>query len=60
MYLAQDLKKFGQQLDSGEFLEVVEIAPQDLLARVRRGEVSDVKTQIGAFWLDKVLRGEWN
>lgn len=60
LYLAQDLKKFGQQLDTGEFLEVVEIAPQDLLARVQRGEVTDVKTQIGAFWLDKILRGEWN
>ncbi len=60
LYLAKDLKHIKQQLDEGEFLEVVELTPQELMAKVRLGEVSDVKTQIGAFWLDKVLQGEWN
>jgi ADP-ribose pyrophosphatase len=26
---------------------------------VRQGQITDVKTLIGAFWLDKILRGEW-
>ncbi|WP_413580454.1 NUDIX domain-containing protein [Bdellovibrio sp. HCB288] len=60
LYLAKDLSKTEQQLDHGEFLEVVEIAPQELMSLVQQGKVTDVKTQIGAFWLDKILRGEWN
>jgi len=26
---------------------------------VRTGEITDVKTVIGVFWLEKLLRGEW-
>jgi ADP-ribose pyrophosphatase len=26
---------------------------------VRQGQITDVKTLIGAFWLEKILRGEW-
>lgn len=60
IYLAQDMTLLKQKLDHGEFLEVVEVSPSDLMAQVRAGKVTDVKTQIAAFWLDKVLRGEWN
>lgn len=60
LYLARNLTKRGQQLDQGEFLELVEISPKELMQKVLAGEVSDVKTQIGAFWLDKILRGEWS
>lgn len=60
LYLAKDLIHTEQRLDQGEFIEVLEVAPQDLMNLVRQGKVSDVKTQIGAFWLDKVLRGEWS
>ena len=60
LYLALDLTLLKQKLDHGEFLEVVELTPQDLMAQVRSGKVTDVKTQIAAFWLDKVLRGDWN
>ena len=59
LYLAEDMTLVKQKLDHGEFLEVIEISPQDLMAQVRAGKVTDVKTQIAAFWLDKVLRGEW-
>jgi ADP-ribose pyrophosphatase len=27
---------------------------------VRRGEITDVKTIIGTFWLEKILSGAWN
>lgn len=60
LYLAKDLLQMEQKLDHGEFIEVVEVNPKDLMQLVREGKVSDVKTQIGAFWLDKILRGEWN
>lgn len=60
LYLARELTLAQQQLDHGEFIEVVEVKPEDLMRYVREGKVSDVKTQIGAFWLDKILSGEWN
>ncbi|MBV2167371.1 MAG: NUDIX hydrolase [Bdellovibrio sp.] len=60
LYLAQDLTVSSQQLDHGEFIEVIEVKPDDLMRLIREGKVSDVKTQIGAFWLDKILRGDWN
>nr|BFD68305.1 NUDIX domain-containing protein [Bdellovibrio sp. HAGR004] len=60
LYLAKDLVQLEQRLDQGEFIEVVEVKPEDLMRLVFEGKVSDVKTQIGAFWLDKFLKGEWN
>jgi hypothetical protein len=27
---------------------------------VRDGSVTDVKTMVGTFWLEKTLRGEWS
>lgn len=60
LYLARNLTFVKQQLDQGEFIDVVEVKPQDLMKEVYAGKVSDVKTQIGAFWLDKIIRGEWN
>ena len=32
---------------------------RQLLEWVRDGSVTDVKTMVGAFWLEKTLRGEW-
>lgn len=60
LYLAQSLTLAERQLDQGEFIEVIEVKPDELMGYIREGKVSDVKTQIGAFWLDKILRGEWN
>ncbi|MGZ3770616.1 MAG: NUDIX domain-containing protein [Bdellovibrio sp.] len=60
LYLAENLTLAERQLDHGEFIDVVEVKPTDLMKYVQEGKVSDVKTQIGAFWLDKIIRGEWN
>ncbi len=60
LYLAKDLTHVEQKLDHGEFLEVTEVDPKELMQLVQEGKVTDVKTQIAAFWLDKFLRGEWN
>ena len=59
LYLARGLTKGEQQLDDGEFLEVFTATIDELLQWVREGKVTDVKTIIGAFWLDKLRSGDW-
>lgn len=59
VYLARGLAHRGGKLDEGEFLEVLKLKPEALLDLVRSGEIGDVKTVIGALWLEKLLRGEW-
>lgn len=59
IYLAQDLSEGEQELDDGEFLDVFTASTTEVLEWVRTGKISDVKTIIGAFWLEKIQRGEW-
>lgn len=59
VYLARGLEHHGGKLDEGEFLEVLKLAPAALLELVRTGEISDVKTVMGALWLEKLQRGDW-
>jgi ADP-ribose pyrophosphatase len=59
IFLARGLVAGEQQLDEGEFLEVFSLSPSELLEWARLGKITDVKTLIGAFWLDKLQRGEW-
>ncbi len=56
---ARGLDAGAQQLDAHEFLELIEVDCDELMDWVRGGRVTDVKTVIGAFWLDKVRRGDW-
>lgn len=41
--------------DHDELLEVVELTLDEMLEKVANHEVTDVKTQIGIFWLQKHL-----
>jgi ADP-ribose pyrophosphatase len=59
VYLARGLRHEGSKLDDGEHLEVLTLPLAALLDLVRSGEISDVKTVIGLFWLEKLRRGEW-
>jgi len=59
IFLARDLVAGEQQLDAGEFLDLITCTPDELMQWIRQGRITDVKTLIGAFWLDKLLRGEW-
>ena len=60
IYLAEDLERTGDAtLDAGETLEVFEAPWRQLLEWVRDGSVTDVKTMVGAFWLEKTLHGDW-
>ncbi len=59
IFLATGLSAGERQLDAGEFLEVFSLVPAELMDWVRQGRVTDVKTLVGAFWLDKILAGVW-
>jgi ADP-ribose pyrophosphatase len=59
LYLARGLKAGPQKLDEGEFLETFTASIDELLQWVREGKITDVKTIIGVFWLDKLRAGDW-
>jgi ADP-ribose pyrophosphatase len=59
LYLARGLTEGERAPDDGEFLETIVVEPAILHEWIRRGDVSDVKTIIGAFWLEKILSGAW-
>ena len=60
IYLARGLKSGESKLDDGEFLETFRASVEEMLAWVREGKITDVKTVIGAFWLKKILAAEWS
>lgn len=59
IFLAEDMVEGKQQLDAGEFLELFTVTLPELLEMVRTGQITDVKTIIGTFWLEKILAGTW-
>jgi ADP-ribose pyrophosphatase len=59
VYLCRGLEHRGRQLDDGEFLELDSVSLDWLLEELRAGRLTDVKTQIVAFWLDKMHKGDW-
>ena len=59
LYLAEGLTAGERKLDDGEFLDVFTVPAGQVLDWVRDGTITDVKTIIGAFWLEKILSGAW-
>ncbi len=59
-FLARGLKHVGRNLDEGEFLEVFELSLADAIEWIQQGKITDSKTVVGLFWLDKVLNGGWS
>lgn len=59
IYLARGLEAGERKLDDGEFLDIFKAPLPELLDLIRQGKVTDVKTVIGAFWLEKILAGNW-
>jgi len=57
LFLAQGLEYVGQNLDAGEYLEVVEMSLDEAEAAVLSGEITDGKTISAIFWARKVLQG---
>ncbi|HEU0186687.1 MAG TPA: NUDIX hydrolase [Gallionellaceae bacterium] len=56
-FLARGLKHEGSQLDDGEFLEVFELSLADAIDWVRTGKITDSKTIVGLFWMEKLQHG---
>jgi len=59
IFLARDLHPGQANLDEGEFLETYRAPLAELLDAVKSGQITDVKTIIGAFWLEKIQSGLW-
>ena len=59
LFLARGLTAGEAKLDEGEFLETFTATVPELLEMVRRGDITDVKTVIGTFWLEKFAAGTW-
>lgn len=59
LFLAKGLTAGAARLDEEEFLETFAATPAQLMQWVREGVITDVKTVIGIFWLEKILAGQW-
>lgn len=59
LYVARGLTAGERKLDDGEFLDTFTSTVPEMLQWIRDGKITDVKTVIGTFWLEKMLAGEW-
>lgn len=59
LFVARGLVAGEQKLDEGEFLECFTSTLPEMLEMIRSGKITDVKTVIGTFWLEKILAGTW-
>ncbi|MCU6433078.1 NUDIX hydrolase [Undibacterium sp. Jales W-56] len=59
IFLAKGLIAGEAQLDEEEFLEIFTATIPELLEWVKTGKITDVKTVIGSFWLEKVIAENW-
>ncbi len=59
IWFARGLTLGPRKLDVGEFLEVFEATPEQLMQWSRDGQVTDAKTLTAALWLQNVLCGAW-
>ena len=57
VYLARGLDHVGAKVDAGEVLEVFTAPWRQLHDWVRDGTVTDVKTIVGTYWLERHLLG---
>ena len=58
-FLARGLTQVGHARDADEFLEVFSLPMQQALEKIQTGEICEAKTVAGLFWLEKVLRCQW-
>ena len=56
IYLAEDLVPGKSHLDDEEFLDVFAAPLEQLINWVEDGEITDVKTTISAYWLERYRR----
>ena len=59
IWFARGLTAGVQQLDAGEFIELVVLSEAELDVLAARGELTDAKTLIGLLWLQRWRAGAW-
>ncbi|MCL1886947.1 MAG: NUDIX hydrolase [Betaproteobacteria bacterium] len=59
IYLAKGLRYDKDCPDAEEFIETFSVTLPQLLEWVKEGHITDAKTIIGAFWLEKINSGQW-
>jgi ADP-ribose pyrophosphatase len=60
IFLARGLVQHsGQNLDHGEFVDVLQLTLEEAMAAVRDGEITDAKTITALFWAEKVIFSQW-
>lgn len=59
IYLARGLTAGQHQRDADELLQIFDASLSECLEMIRRGEITDGKTIIALFWLEKYLEGVW-
>lgn len=59
VYLARGLSFERAASDDGEVLEVFTATLEQLLEWIAQAKVTDVKTIVGAYWLQRFLAGNW-
>lgn len=55
VFYASSLEYVGQNLDAGEVLDLIKMPWQEVVQKCLNGEITDVKTIVGAFWLQNYL-----
>lgn len=59
LYLARGLTAGEQKLDEHEFLDTFTTDIGQMFEWIRAGVITDVKTIISTFWLEKIQNGSW-
>jgi len=59
IYLARGLKPGKERPDEEEFIETFSATLSQLLSWVKDGQITDAKTIIGTFWLEKLHFAQW-
>ncbi|MEO7031871.1 MAG: NUDIX hydrolase [Herbaspirillum sp.] len=59
LYMARQLTPGIRELDEGEFLDTFKTTLPEAMSWVMQGKITDVKTIIGLFWLDKLDQQQW-
>lgn len=59
IYLCRELTRVPQALDHGEFVELDFVPIGWLVDEARAGRLTDVKTQIATFHLERIMSGAW-
>jgi ADP-ribose pyrophosphatase len=60
LFAARGLSLGERELDEHEFIETFTADLPQMLEWIKSGRITDVKTIIGTFWLEKILSGSWS